>query len=128
MSMQHYASYGYPIPLNEDTATRLGLLEEFKKLESAVEADGGGWGFASDDIPEAQALLEAFKAKYGIEPEYCYVNDESEGLDGIESDTAYLVFSDEDKYVQTVSPAWEKMVEALPKDLEPTRQSWTVFG
>lgn len=119
MSMQHYPNSGYLVHLTEENIRKFEKIDE-EVLNDFVEVckteidleDNQGW----------ESFREEFYKHYGIYPDWVYIDEECEGLDGGAELGISLHFVDEDKYIRTINPKWSE----LP--IEPEESCWASFG
>lgn len=72
--------------------------------------------------PIAAEFVAAISDSYSLECCFVYLTDEVDGTEGVEPNTLYLYFDDDQKYKKEVRSEWA----ALP--IEPHEASWSNLG
>ncbi len=148
MSSQFSGACAYFIELTDESAQKMGVLEEWKILERFIEQgcddavdqaiteisvrDVMNWGNEIDEPNEdstfevettkaAKTLLAAVADHSGIEdPEFFVYDDESVGAEHLQTDTLYLCFAARELFDMTPKPFQVKM--------EAFRDCWCDWG
>lgn len=125
MSMNAYPNHGHVIEVTAENIRKLNLGqagEDFIKLIDEVGLDEIQDSIEYGDAALGGDFFQAFQDKYNLCPELYHTPDDADGCDGVEPCAFYFLFSDGDKYIQTVRPEWE----ALP--IAPEDASWCIYG
>jgi hypothetical protein len=138
MSYHYGANYGLVIPLNETTAEKMGILDEFHLVRDSDEglATLQDWysNRSKDVMVElpvdpvlvaVAAIVTTIDRLLGFQTDLLFSGDVIEPGEEISDDTYFLLFSFQELYEMTPKPVLRKLREM---GLEPTEDAWVTGG